>query len=65
MNPVIPQYDGELMDEKELNLIRAEPMWDGFVTQTNELIMLSEGQVLEKTKMPLPHLDDLCIDDKQ
>ncbi|KAL7584614.1 uncharacterized protein LOC111912317 [Lactuca sativa] len=63
MDPVIAQYDGELMDEEELNLMRAEPVWKGFVTQTNELIMLSEGQVLEKTKMPL--LDDLCVDEEQ
>ncbi|KAI3507065.1 hypothetical protein L1887_21808 [Cichorium endivia] len=67
INPVIGQYDGELMDEEELNLMRSEPVWKGFVSQTNELIMLSEGQVLEKTKMPLslPRLDDVCIDEEQ
>lgn len=40
--------------------------WKGFVTQTDELIMLSEGhEVFEKTKMPLPYLNDLCRDEKQ
>ena len=40
------QYDGQLMDEEELNLMCAEPVWRGFVPQTNELIMLGDGRVL-------------------
>ncbi|KAJ9546153.1 hypothetical protein OSB04_025860 [Centaurea solstitialis] len=60
---IVAQYDGQLMDAEELNLMRSEPVWKGFVSQTNELIMLGEGQVLDKTGRP--HLDDLCIDEDQ
>ncbi|BAT72594.1 Dual specificity protein [Vigna angularis] len=45
-NDLMAQYDGQLMDEEELNLMCAEPVWRGFVPQTNELIMLGDGRVL-------------------
>ncbi|XWS50892.1 hypothetical protein CRYUN_Cryun12cG0129000 [Craigia yunnanensis] len=62
-NDLIAQYDGQLMDEEELNLMRSEPVWQGFVTQTNELIMLEDGKVLNECgRSPL---DDICIDDDQ
>nr|GEX01039.1 protein kinase, catalytic domain-containing protein [Tanacetum cinerariifolium] len=57
------QYDGQLMDEDELNLMRPESVWKEFVSQTDELIMLTEGQLLGKTGRP--HMDDLCIDEDQ
>ncbi|XP_071732077.1 uncharacterized protein [Rutidosis leptorrhynchoides] len=60
---VIGPYDGHLMDEEELNLMRSEPVWKGFVSQTDELIMLSEGQFLNKAGRP--HLNNVCIDEDQ
>lgn len=60
---LIAQYDGQLMDEEELNLMRAEPVWQGFVTQTNELVMLGDGKVLNECGRPRP--DDICMDDDQ
>ncbi|KAA3483664.1 Kinase domain-containing protein isoform 1 [Gossypium australe] len=62
-NDLIAQYDGQLMDEEELNLMRAEPVWQGFVTQTNELIMLGDGEVLNECGRS--QLDDICIDNDQ
>ncbi|PPD98977.1 hypothetical protein GOBAR_DD04001 [Gossypium barbadense] len=62
-NDLIAQYDGQLMDEEELNLMRAEPVWQGFVTQTNELIMLEDGEVLNECGRS--QLDDICIDNDQ
>ncbi|XP_062157734.1 uncharacterized protein LOC133865358 [Alnus glutinosa] len=62
-NDLIAQYDGQLMDEEELNLMRAEPVWQGFVTQTNELIMLGDGKVLNECGRS--RLDDICMDDDQ
>ncbi|KAF3438375.1 hypothetical protein FNV43_RR21137 [Rhamnella rubrinervis] len=62
-NDLIAQYDGQLMDEEELNLMRAEPVWQGFVTQTNELIMLGDGKVLNDCGRP--RIDDICVDDDQ
>ncbi|KAG2667803.1 hypothetical protein I3760_15G132100 [Carya illinoinensis] len=63
-NDLIAQYDGQLMDEEELNLMRAEPVWQGFVTQTNELIMLGDGKILNECGRR-PQLDDNCMDDEQ
>jgi hypothetical protein len=60
---LISQYDGQLMDEEELSLMRAEPVWQGFVTQTNELIMIGDGKVLNECGRP--QLDDICMDDDQ
>ncbi|KAL2539663.1 Protein kinase superfamily protein [Abeliophyllum distichum] len=62
-NDLITQYNGQLMDEEELNLMRAEPVWQGFVTQSNELIMLGDGKVLNECVRP--RLDDICMDDDQ
>lgn len=44
-NDLIAQYDGELMDAEELKLMRGEPVWRGFVTQNNDLVMLGNGRV--------------------
>nr|GME16276.1 serinethreonine-protein kinase afc2 [Ipomoea batatas] len=57
------QHDGRLMDEDELNLIRAEPVWQGFVTQTNELVMLGDEKVLNECSRS--HIDQICLDDDQ
>ncbi|XP_023523459.1 uncharacterized protein LOC111787674 [Cucurbita pepo subsp. pepo] len=62
-NDLMAQYDGQLMDEEELNLMRAEPVWQGFVTQTNELIMLGDGKVVNESRKQ--RLDDICMDDDQ
>ncbi|XP_042013590.1 uncharacterized protein LOC121761944 [Salvia splendens] len=59
---LIRQYDGQLMDEEELKLMRSEPVWQGFVSQTNELIMLGDGKVMDE----LGRLhEDICMDDNQ
>ncbi|XP_057951930.1 uncharacterized protein LOC131146367 isoform X2 [Malania oleifera] len=60
---LIAQYDGRLMDEEELNLMRAEPVWQGFVTQTNELILLGDKTALNECGRS--RLDDICMDDDQ
>ncbi|XP_009390864.2 uncharacterized protein LOC103977151 [Musa acuminata AAA Group] len=41
---LIAHYDGQLMDAEELSLMRSEPVWQGFVTQNNELMMLDNGK---------------------
>lgn len=61
-NDLIRQYDGQLMDEEELNLMRSEPVWQGFVTQSNELIMLGDGKVMNELGRLQP---DICMDDNQ
>lgn len=45
-NDLMAEYDGQLMDVEELDLMHAEPVWQGFVAQTNDLIMLGDGKVL-------------------
>ncbi|XP_077236227.1 uncharacterized protein LOC143877848 [Tasmannia lanceolata] len=62
-NDLIAQYDGQLMDGVELNLMQSEPVWQGFVTQTNELILLSNDRILNECDRRRP--DDLCMDDDQ
>ncbi|KAM2167562.1 hypothetical protein COP2_040678 [Malus domestica] len=62
-NDLIAQYDGQLMDEEELNLMRSEPVWQGFVTQTNELIMLGDGKDVNENGRPC--LEEVCVDDDQ
>ncbi|KAK2984182.1 hypothetical protein RJ640_027288 [Escallonia rubra] len=62
-NDLIAQYDGQLMDEEELKLMRAEPVWQGFVTQTNELVMLGDGKIVDECGRP--RIDDICMDDDQ
>lgn len=58
---LIAQYDGQLMDAEELNLMHAEPVWQGFVTQTNELAMLGDSKGLNDCGRA--RLDDICVDD--
>ncbi|TKY61110.1 serine/threonine-protein kinase dyrk2 [Spatholobus suberectus] len=62
-NDLMAQYDGQLMDEDELNLMCAEPVWRGFVPQTNELIMLGDGRVLNDNVRS--RLEDISMDDDQ
>ncbi|CAN1265730.1 Probable serine/threonine-protein kinase dyrk2 [Linum perenne] len=62
-NDLMAQYDGQLLDEEELSLMRSEPVWQGFVTQTNELVMLGEGKGLDDSGRV--RLDDVCMDDDQ
>ncbi|MBA0651901.1 hypothetical protein Goklo_019195 [Gossypium klotzschianum] len=61
-NNLIAQY-GQPMDEEELNLMRPEPVWQGFVTQRNELIMLGDRNVLNE--FGRSWLDDISIDNNQ
>ncbi|XP_052877511.1 uncharacterized protein LOC108457305 isoform X2 [Gossypium arboreum] len=61
-NNLIAQY-GQLMDEEELNLMRPEPVWQGFVTHRNELIMLGDRNVLNECGRS--RLDDISIDNNQ
>lgn len=62
-NDLIAQYDGQLMDVEELSLMRAVPVWQGFVSQSNELGMLQNGRVLNEGDRP--HPDNLIMDDDQ
>ncbi|XP_073143613.1 uncharacterized protein [Henckelia pumila] len=59
-NGLISQYDGQLMDEVELSLTPSEPVWQGFVAETNELRMLRDGKVMDDYGRP--NLDDICLD---
>ncbi|CAD5317095.1 unnamed protein product [Arabidopsis thaliana] len=62
-NDLLAQYDGQLMDEDLLNSMRTEPVWQGFVAQSNELVMLGDKKginVLRKS-----HLDDVYVEDDQ
>ncbi|XP_078432475.1 uncharacterized protein LOC144704108 [Wolffia australiana] len=56
--PVAPStaadYDGQLMDVEELNLMRREPVWKGFVSQPDDL-------VLNESETHLPGI--YCVDD--
>ncbi|MBA0831023.1 hypothetical protein Goarm_015514 [Gossypium armourianum] len=61
-NNLIAQY-GQPMDEEELNLMRPEPVWQGFVTHRNELIMLGDRNVLKE--FGRSRLDDISIDNNQ
>ncbi|XP_061364105.1 uncharacterized protein LOC133307592 isoform X2 [Gastrolobium bilobum] len=62
-NDLMAQYDGQLMDEEELNLSHAESVWQGFVPQANEVIMLGDGKVLNDSVRS--RLEDICMDDEQ
>ncbi|CAI9766503.1 unnamed protein product [Fraxinus pennsylvanica] len=61
-NDLIGKHIGQLMDE-ELSLMSTEPVWQGFVSQTNELIVLGDGKFLNEYGRP--HLHDNCMDDGQ
>ncbi|XP_076888334.1 uncharacterized protein LOC143538736 [Bidens hawaiensis] len=55
------QYDGELMDEEELSLMSAEPVWQGFVKPTNELAMFGEPKVVDeggRARLPVLNIGD-------
>ncbi|XP_059300071.1 uncharacterized protein LOC132052514 [Lycium ferocissimum] len=60
---MIAQYDRQLMDEDELNLMCVEPVWQGFVTQTSELAMLGDDRALNERERP--RLDDIYVDGDQ
>lgn len=60
-NDLIAHYDGQLLDAEELNLMRGEPVWQGFVTQNNELSMIGNGKVgndREQHQHDYPIIDD-------
>lgn len=60
---LIAQYDGQLMDEEELALMRQEPVWQGFVTQNNELVMLGGERAINDLERPRP--EDFGVEDDQ
>ncbi|CAH9053018.1 unnamed protein product [Cuscuta europaea] len=55
------QCDSHLIDKDELILAPAEPVWQGFVTQTNELLMLGNEKLLSECVKS--HLNEVCMDD--
>lgn len=42
---LLARYDGQLMDAEELSLMHTEPVWKGFVSHENDLILLNKGKV--------------------
>ncbi|KAK1371911.1 putative serine/threonine-protein kinase dyrk2 [Heracleum sosnowskyi] len=56
-------YDGQLIDKEELNLRCNEPVWQGFVAESNDLIMLGDRKVVDECERPRP--DDIFMDDDQ
>ncbi|CAN8239656.1 unnamed protein product [Cochlearia groenlandica] len=62
-NDLISQYVGQLMDEEVLNAMRDEPVWKGFVAQTNELLLLGDKKGVNVHRKS--HLDDVCLEDDQ
>uniref|UniRef100_A0ACD6A713 Uncharacterized protein n=1 Tax=Avena sativa TaxID=4498 RepID=A0ACD6A713_AVESA len=62
-NDMIAQYDGQLLDSEELNLMHSEPVWQGFVSQNSELGMLGNGKFLNDSERP--HPDDPFVEDDQ
>ncbi|AQK63391.1 Protein kinase superfamily protein [Zea mays] len=62
-NDMIAQYDGQLLDPEELNLMHSEPAWQGFVLQNSELGMLGNGKFLNDSERP--HPDDPFVEDDQ
>ncbi|WOK97529.1 hypothetical protein Cni_G06237 [Canna indica] len=60
-NDLIAHYDGQLMDAEELSLMHSEPVWQGFVTQSNELMMLENGKGprrVERSCQETTHVED-------
>ncbi|XP_010936835.1 uncharacterized protein [Elaeis guineensis] len=53
-NDLIAHYDDQLLDIEELNLMRAEPVWQGFVTQGNKLVRLGNGKILHECEQGQP-----------
>ncbi|CAE5964008.1 unnamed protein product [Arabidopsis arenosa] len=62
-NDLLAQYDGQLMDEELLNSMRTEPVWQGFVAQSNELVMLGDKKGISVHRKS--HLDDVYVEDDQ
>uniref|UniRef100_A0A2P2MI51 Uncharacterized protein LOC8289105 n=1 Tax=Rhizophora mucronata TaxID=61149 RepID=A0A2P2MI51_RHIMU len=62
-NDLMAQYDGQIMDNDELNLMHSEPVWQGLVTETNELIVLGDGKV--PNECGRARLEDICLEDDQ
>ncbi|PUZ37298.1 hypothetical protein GQ55_9G107900 [Panicum hallii var. hallii] len=62
-NDMMVQYDGQLLDPEELNLMHSEPVWQGFVSQNSELGMLANGKFLNDSERP--HPDDPFVEDDQ
>ncbi|KAK3146266.1 hypothetical protein QOZ80_3BG0263810 [Eleusine coracana subsp. coracana] len=62
-NDMMAQYDGQLLDPEELNLMHSEPVWQGFVSQNNELGMLGNGKFLNDSARV--HPDDPFVEDDQ
>ncbi|CAN4100591.1 unnamed protein product [Withania somnifera] len=60
---MIAQYDRQLIDGEELNLMCVEPVWQGFVTQTSELSMLGDDRALNEHERS--RLDDIYVDGDQ
>ncbi|XXG40821.1 hypothetical protein AAC387_Pa01g1443 [Persea americana] len=61
-NDLTAQYDEQLVDE-ELKLMSSEPVWHGFVTQTNDPLMIGNGSVLKEYGGFGP--DYVCIDNNR
>jgi hypothetical protein len=62
-NDIMAQYDGQLLDPEELNLMHSEPVWQGFVSQNNELGMIGNGKFLHDSERL--HPDDPFVEDDQ
>lgn len=57
-------YDGQLMDSEEFKLMRAEPLWQGFISQTNQLSLLGGDE--DDQDLGRPHKQYYSdVDDKQ
>ncbi|KAG7659431.1 Protein kinase domain [Arabidopsis suecica] len=62
-NDLLAQYDGHLMDEELLSSMRDEPVWQGFVAQSNELLMLGDKKGINVHRKS--HRDDVYVEDDQ
>lgn len=60
-NELMAHYDGQLMDVEELNLMRAEPVWQGFVSQKDEFVFLGDRKTLHNDSER--SLEDIYVDD--
>ncbi|KAG7586899.1 Protein kinase-like domain superfamily [Arabidopsis thaliana x Arabidopsis arenosa] len=62
-NDLLAQYDGQLMEEELLNSMREEPVWQGFVAQSNELVTLGDKKGINVHRKS--HLDDVYLENDQ
>uniref|UniRef100_A0A7N0VGY7 Protein kinase domain-containing protein n=1 Tax=Kalanchoe fedtschenkoi TaxID=63787 RepID=A0A7N0VGY7_KALFE len=62
-NKLIGQYDGLLLINEDLNLMSSEPVWQGFVTQSNELNMLRDSNTSDDYGRS--SLDQKCMEKDQ